>query len=122
MHGMGKRAQALRVALGWGWTDHPGSRILGEWCYGGGGLGWWPVAQKTPSFWFFLGRQAACALQPVRACWWGPTLQPLYNDNTLTFLRTYRLRIYHKLAHRKEMLFPLNIAGVINLHHQTQQE
>ena len=43
MHGMGKRAQALRVALGWGWPDHPGSRILGEWCYGGGGLGWWTV-------------------------------------------------------------------------------
>ena len=75
----------------------------------GVGLGWWPVAQKTPSFWFFWGRQAACALQPVRACWWGPTLQPLYNDNTLTFLRTYRLRIYHKLTRRKLMLFPLTL-------------
>ena len=65
MHGMGKRAQALRVALGWGWTDHPGSRILGEWCYGGGGVGWWPVAQKNTLFLLFLETSIASSMKIV---------------------------------------------------------
>ena len=124
MHGMGKRAQALRVALGWGWPDHPGSRILGEWCYGGGGLGWWPLAQKTPPFWFFWGRQAVCALHPVRRA------GMLVGSNFTTTLQRQHINFPPNLPFENlPQTYPqetnalsFDIDAVINLHHQTQQE
>ena len=59
MHGMGKGAQALRVALGWGrkmTSGHPGSGESGV--RGVGGTLGRTLAQKLP----LLAFQAACAL------------------------------------------------------------